>query len=290
MSTKANEVHSLDVRANGVKTRFLTAGDGEPLVLVHGGDAGGGGEHNWRNNIPALAEHFRIYALDRIGSGFTDKPPIDYTDQVLADHLANFIDALCLEQVFIMGNSMGAYGAARYTVDHPDRVRKMVLVASGSIATAMGLEHKATEPWHALRRAVEQPNRNNVRAMLEGLVENRAGITDEAVDERIQRILMPGTREANRSMQVYRGRLKNDPNLQQQYSLRYRLPQLTIPTIMVWGRKDRFAPIELGYQLRDMLPNMAAFHVLENSGHQAQHDEVDLFNRIVIDFLKGRGQ
>lgn len=288
INTKAmdQKVCSLDVRVNGVKTHFVTAGDGAPLVLVHGGDPGTGGDHGWRRNIPALAEHFRVYALDRIGSGLTDKPLIDYSDQVLADHLAGFIDALCLEQVHIMGNSMGAYGAARYAVDHPERVRKMVLVASGSIATAMGLEHRPTDAWRAIRRAVEEPTRDNVRAMLEGLVQDRAGITDEVVDERIERITLPGAQEANRSMQTYRGRLKIDPNLRQQYSLTHRLPELTIPAIMVWGKKDGFAPIELGYQLRDMLPNLAAFHVFENSGHQAQNDEVDKFNQTVIEFLK----
>jgi 2-hydroxy-6-oxonona-2,4-dienedioate hydrolase len=86
--------------------------------------------------------------------------------------------------------------------------------------------------------------------------------------------------------QKYRQRLQADANLRQQYSLLQRLPELTIPTIMIWGKEDRFAPIEeLGYPLRDMLPNLRAFHVFEHSGHQVQNDEVEKFNQIVVDFL-----
>jgi 2-hydroxy-6-oxonona-2,4-dienedioate hydrolase len=86
--------------------------------------------------------------------------------------------------------------------------------------------------------------------------------------------------------QKYRERLRTDPNLRQQYSLLHRLQELTIPTIMIWGKEDRFAPIEdLGYPLRDMLPNLRAFHVFEHSGHQVQNDEVEKFNQVVVDFL-----
>ena len=136
---------SLFVDADGVKTLFIVAGQGMPIVLVHGGGPGASGEYGWWRNIPALAEHFQVFALDRIGSGLTDKPTEEFGDPVLARHLADFIDALCLDELYMMGNSMGAYGVAKYAVDHPDRVKKMVLVASGSIAAAMGLEHAPTD-------------------------------------------------------------------------------------------------------------------------------------------------
>jgi 2-hydroxy-6-oxonona-2,4-dienedioate hydrolase len=279
---------SLFVRANGIKTHFIVAGKGAPLVLVHGGGPGASGEYGWRRNIPALAEHFQVFALDRIGFGVTDKPAITQTDQVLANHLADFIDALCLDQLYLMGNSMGAYGVARYAVDHPERVKKMVLVASGSIAGAMGVEGSPSEGQRAIRRFSEEPTRENMRAVLEGLLSNKSGITDELIDGRFRLATLPGAVEAQRSHRKYRDQLKNDPNLQQQYSLLHRLPQLTIPTIMIWGKQDRFAPIEYGYKLREMLPNLEAFHVFENSGHQVQNDEIEKFNKVVIDFLLER--
>lgn len=286
MVTATDTFQSLFVNANGVKTRFIVAGRGMPLVLVHGGGPGSSGEHGWWRNIPVLAQHFQVFALDRIGFGLTDKPADELGDPVLAQHLADFIDAVCLEEVYMMGNSMGAYGVAKYAVDHPDRVKKMVLVASGSIGAAMGLEHKPSEGMRAMRRFDSEPTRENMRAVLEGLVSNKAGITDELIEGRFKLATQPGAREAMKLQQKYRQRLQSDPNLRQQYSLRHRLPELTIPAIMIWGKEDRFAPIdELGYPLRDMLPNLRAFHVFEHSGHQVQNDEVEKFNQVVVDFL-----
>ena len=286
MATPTDTFQSLFIDANGVKTRFIVAGQGMPLVLVHGGGPGASGEYGWRQNIPALAQHFQVFALDRIGFGLTDKPVDELGDPVLAQHLADFIDALCLKELYMMGNSMGAYGVAKYAVDHPDRVKKMVLVASGSIGAAMGLEHKPSEGMRAMRRFDSEPTRENMRAVLEGLVSNKAGITDELIEGRFKLATQPEAMASQKLQQKYRQRLQTDPNLRQQYSLLHRLPELTIPMIMIWGKEDRFAPIEdLGYPLRDMLPNLRAFHVFEHSGHQVQNDEVEKFNRVVIDFL-----
>jgi 2-hydroxy-6-oxonona-2,4-dienedioate hydrolase len=286
MAKPTDTFQSLFVDANGVKTRFIVAGQGMPLVLVHGGGPGASGEYGWRQNIPALAQHFQVFALDRIGFGLTDKPVDELGDPVLAQHLADFIDALCLKELYMMGNSMGAYGVAKYAVDHPDRVKKMVLVASGSIGAAMGLEHKPSEGMRAMRRFDSEPTRENMRAVLEGLVSNKAGITDELIEGRFKLATQPEAMASQKLQQKYRQRLQTDPNLRQQYSLLHRLPELTIPMIMIWGKEDRFAPIEeLGYPLRDMLPNLRAFHVFEHSGHQVQNDEVEKFNRVVIDFL-----
>jgi pimeloyl-ACP methyl ester carboxylesterase len=286
MATPTDSFQSLFVNANGVKTRFIVAGQGMPLVLVHGGGPGASGEYGWRQNIPALAQHFQVFALDRVGFGLTDTPVDELGDPVLAQHLADFIDALCLKELYMMGNSMGAYGVAKYAVDHPDRVKKMVLVASGSIAAAMGLEHKPSEGMRAMRRFDSEPTRENMRAVLEGLVFNKAGITDELIEGRFNLATQPGAMASQKLQQKYRERLKTDPNLRQQYSLLHRFPELTIPAIMIWGKEDRFAPIEeLGYPLRDMLPNLRAFHVFERSGHQVQNDEVEKFNRVVLDFL-----
>lgn len=84
------------VDVHGVKTCYVEAGEGEPLVCIHGGGPGASGEHGFRNNIPALARRFRVIAPDMIGYGYTDKPPIQYWEQRLVEHVSNFIDALCL--------------------------------------------------------------------------------------------------------------------------------------------------------------------------------------------------
>src|ERR671933_1628607 len=93
----------------GIKTHYVHAGEGEPVVLVHGGGPGAGGASGWGNTIPALAKQFHVSAIDLIGAGHTDKPLIEYSFQTLVEHVAGFVDALNLDRVRVVGNSQGAY-------------------------------------------------------------------------------------------------------------------------------------------------------------------------------------
>lgn len=274
-----------NVRVSGVRTHFVTAGEGDPLVLVHGAEIGTSGAHAWRHNLADLASHFTVYALDRIGFGASDKPAIEYTDQVLADHLAGFMDALCLEHVSLVGNSLGGYGVARYAVDHPERVRRMAVIGSGMLATSMEVAYKPGLGPAAMARAVEEPTAANVAALMEVLFEDRTEVNAAFIEERLRWIAMDGARHAMRSVHACRQRMSADVNLRQRFLLKHRLPMLTIPSILIWGRKDTFAPVETALALQAQLPNLRQLFLLDHSGHQAQHDEVANFNRILIDFL-----
>ncbi len=273
---------SLFVRVNGVKTHFYAAGEGEPLVLVHGG-AVGTNALTWKRNIAALSQHYRVYALDRIGFGLTEKPRISYTYEVLVRHLADFIDALCLEQVYLTGHSMGAYGVAKYAVDHPERVKKCVLVSSGSTCDAMGIDYDS-EGLRALREATLDPSYENVKFLQETIFHQKEGL-EEQIREKMYLAGLEGTLEVQRSLAGFRQQIKRDPNLRQRHSLRYRLPELTIPILLIWGMRDRFSPYEYGLQLKEMLPNLSGFHAFENSGHAVMYDESERFNQTVLQFL-----
>jgi pimeloyl-ACP methyl ester carboxylesterase len=276
------------VRANGIKTHYVEAGEGEPLILVHGGGPGASGEHGFSQNIPALAAHFRVYALDLIGYGLTDKPPIEYWEQPMVDQLAGFIDALCLDRVRLLGNSMGAYVVAKYALDHPDRVIRMLFVSSATIATAMGVPRGETEGMKAMAAMRDGVTAEKMRRFLETLVHDRTHITDELVDDRVRQALLPGAQEAQRSHGAMRARLRTDQNLRQVFDLTHRLPAVTIPMCLVWGQQDRFAPVEQAEALRKLLPNLTELHLLQHSGHQCQNDEVDRFNEIAVRFFLGK--
>ena len=275
------------VRVNGIKTHYVEAGDGEPLILVHGGGPGASGEHGFRQNIPAFAQHFRVYALDLIGYGLTDKPPVEYWEQPMAEHLAGFIDTLGLERVRLLGNSMGAYVTAKYALDHPDRVVRMLFVSSATIATAMGVPRGETDGMKAMAAMRDEVTADKMRRFLETLCHDRAGITDELVESRVKMALLPGALEAQRSHGAIRARLRTDPNLRQIFDLTNRLPKVAIPLCLIWGQEDRFAPVDQAYALQKLLPNLTELHVLEHSGHQCQNDEVERFNAIALEFFGG---
>jgi pimeloyl-ACP methyl ester carboxylesterase len=273
------------VNVNGLRTHFVAAGSGDPVVLVHGAGPGASGWTGWRETIPFLAKHYRVYALDTLGFGYTDKPTnITYSDAAGVRHLGGFIDALCLDKLLLCGNSRGAYLAARYLLDYPERVRALGMVSSGSIAAAMGLERRPDQMGGMQALEEFDGTREGMRKFLQVIVNDQSKISDELLDNRMQIAALPGHDYARKSQSAYRKSLKSDPNQHQLFDIRHRLPRVTIPMLMVWGGKDRFAPPEFADALQKLLPNVK-FVKLENSGHQAQNDESDRFNDLVLKFF-----
>lgn len=274
------QVRAMETTVYGVKTHYSTAGHGNPIIFVHGGGPGASGASGWAQTIPALAPHFRVYAIDLLGSGYTDKPMIEYSFQTLVEHLAGFIDTLNLGKVRLLGNSQGAYVVAKYALDNPTRVSHLGLISSGTIATACDIPDGERE---ALPRfdGTEQ----SVRNFLEVILKDKSKITKELVTARFEVAAAPGHREMLQSIQRYRKVTKENAAQRQLWYLRDRLPQLPMPMCMIWGREDRSAPLEpMGLGLKALLPNVP-FHVIEGAGHQVQNDKPDECNRILVDFF-----
>jgi 2-hydroxy-6-oxonona-2,4-dienedioate hydrolase len=282
----AAKIRSSWVLANGVRTHYSESGDSGPaVVLCHGGGPGSSGYAGWRLMLPALGEHFRVYAVDQLSYGQTDARPHAWPvngHQSLVDHVADFIDALCLDEVMLVGNSQGAYVAVKYALDHPEKVKKLFLIASGTISRAMGAPMPDSEGRRAM--AAFDGSAKAMRRFLEAVVVDKTTITDELVNDRVAAAKRPGVAESSKAFEEATARLK-DPNWMQRYDLRGRLPQMTIPTKFVWGKLDSFAPMDLGQKLEKQLPNIE-FSYVDGAGHQVQTDQPELVNRMVIDFFK----
>ena len=275
------------VNVNGIRTHYVEAGVGEPLVLVHGAGPGANGWSGWRQTVPELAKYYHVMALDTLGFGYSESPEtLDYTDQASVDHLKGFIDALCLDKVYLCGNSRGAYMAAKLAVDYPERVKKLLMVSSGSIALAMGVRRTESQEGGRNKLNSYDGTPASMRTFMEAIVHDHSKITDDLIAERVAMAARPGHMFAQKSQKKFRDRLESDPNEMQRFELTHRLPKLTIPMHMVWGGRDTFAPAEFADKLRVMLPNIV-FEMLPNSGHQAQNDESDKFNEIALNFLSG---
>ena len=103
------EIARKTILVDGLATGYLEAGQGDPVVLLHGGEFGAGAELGWENNIAALAAHYRVLALDMLGFGDSAKV-IDFNDGrgMRIRHIARFCDAVGVESAHFVGNSMGA--------------------------------------------------------------------------------------------------------------------------------------------------------------------------------------
>src|SRR3990170_5167359 len=112
---------------DGRSTHYVEQGVGEPVILVHGFFYDW---YTWHNNIDALSETFKVYALDLWGFGYSTREPLDYGYPVYTRRLLKFMDAVSIPGASLVGHSMGGGISIAFAVRHRDRVKKMILVDS----------------------------------------------------------------------------------------------------------------------------------------------------------------
>ena len=281
----AEQIRSRFVMAGGVRTHYSeSGGDGPVVVLLHGGGAGSSGEAGFGSVMPILGENFRVIALDSVGGyGETDpEAPVPYGVKSRLDHLEDFVDALCIDEMYICGNSQGAWVAARYAILHPDRVKKMALVASSTIAMAMGMTVGQTEGVRVL--GAYDGTREAMRRLLQALIQDQSKITDALIDRRQAAATRTGAPESRQRFTEGTRRFASDPDFRLSYDMRHTLPDLSVPGIFIWGENDAFAPPEIGKELAPLLPKIP-FHWIPEANHQAQNDQPEIVGKIMVDFF-----
>jgi pimeloyl-ACP methyl ester carboxylesterase len=282
-----SEVRSRFVLANGVRTHYSEAGgNGRVIVAMHGGGAGSSGVAGMGPLLERLGEDFRIIAPDSVGGfGLTDPyAPVPYGLMSRVAHTADFIDALCLPKVTLIGNSQGAWAAAQYAILHPDRVEKIILISSLTIANSLGIKQRPTEALKALNDY--DGTRDGMRRILQALIIDPKRITDQLIDERQAAATRPGALEAFRAFGRNSAILRENPVYALQNDMTKSLPTLTkaIPTIFIWGDSDKFALPETGREIEKYLPD-AKFHWVPGAGHQVQTDKPDEATKIIRAFI-----
>jgi pimeloyl-ACP methyl ester carboxylesterase len=263
------------VDANGIKTNYLEAGEGEPVVLVHGSGPGVTAYANWRLVIPALAEEFHVIAPDMVGFGFSERPgDVEYGVQTWADQVVGLMDSLGIQQASMVGNSFGGAIALRIAAQHPERVKRMVLMGS------MGVDFPITE---GLERVWGyEPSFENMRKVLDVFAYNRELVPDELAEVRYRASMQPGFQESFSAM---------FPAPRQRWVDAMRTPdedirQLPHQTLIIHGREDKVIPVETSLHLMQLLEN-GDLHVFSHCGHWVQIERSADFNRLVRDFIKG---
>jgi len=192
---------------------------------------------------------------------------------------------LCLERFTVLGNSQGAWCAARYAMQHPDRVDNVVLLSSITIATAMGLKAPRGE-GHKLLRDYDGTRPAMVRLM-QGLAARPEVITEALVDLRQAAATRPGAMEVFAASEKSIAAIRDNPVLTASFDMRTALPALAkmIPTIFIWGENDIFAAPALGRELEALLPEIR-FHWVGKAGHQVQTDQPEIVAQIVHELIQ----
>lgn len=255
-------------------------GAGLPLVLLHGGGPGASSRSNFESAIPRFASSFRTIAVDMPGFGGSDKPPVvgNYF-RFAAGHVVQLLDELGIEKVHLLGNSLGGGTATRLTLEHPDRVGRLVLMGPGGLS--YNLFH--ADPTEGVRRLTEfnlEPSREALRAFISTMVVNQDLVTDELVEMRYADATAPGAREAMVSM----GMSFFNPDSAEDGLLWREAHRIRHHTLLTWGREDRVNPLD-GALVALKSIKRARLHVFPNCGHWAQIEAAEEFAEITTAFL-----
>jgi len=266
------------INVGGLRTRVLASGDpgAEPLVLLHGT---GGHAEAYSRNLGPHGKHFRTYAIDMIGHGWTDKPDRPLEIDAYLDHLLRFLDAMKIERAHISGESLGGWVAARFALLHPDRLARLVLNTTGGSAARPEVMARIKE---LSQRAADSPTWEFIKARLEWLMADKAVVTDDLVATRQAIYASDGFGQAMRNALVLQEMDIRKRNLLADADW----SRIAAPTLVLWTTHDPTNPVDEGRRIASLIPG-ASFVVMEHCGHWPQFEDADTFNRVHIAFLKG---
>ena len=255
---------------------------GPPLLLLHGSGPGVTGWRNFRGVLGTFAEFFRCLILEFPGFGVSDDfgghPMVTALDAVV-----RFVDALGLDTVDIVGNSMGGGVALNYAIAHPERVRRLVTI--GGIGRNI-LSPGPPEGIRLLQEFTEEPTRERLVRWLYSMVYDPATVTEELIEERWSHATDPQTLAGARRMYGKEAFAQLTKAIEsskgpQPWAMMHRVKA---PTLITWGRDDRVSSMDRAFVAMRMIPN-AELHVFPKCGHWAMIERKAEFESVTLAFL-----
>jgi pimeloyl-ACP methyl ester carboxylesterase len=256
------------IEIEGLTIAFEQAGGGPAVVLLHGGVSDG---REWRRQVDGLSDECTVIAWDAPGCGRSSDPPETFRMPEYADCLASFIGALGLARPHVVGLSFGGTLALELYRRHPALPRTLVLASAyagwaGSLPPAL-----VAERLELVLRESELPPEQVARAWIPSLLTDRApaGTADELAAI-ISGFHPAGSRTMARAMA--------------EADLRDVLPQIAVPTLLLYGEADQRSPRSLAEELASQIPG-STLAVIPGAGHQINIEAADRFNAEVRSFL-----
>lgn len=270
--TWAQAPASKQVEVFGQKIHYLEAGSGPNVILLHGL---GADANNWVMNTAILAKSFHVFVPDQIGFGDSDKPPINYRVGTLVDFLDGFYKKVGITKATLVGNSLGGWAAMAFTLAHPDKVERMVLVDSAGYSfEKLGTPKPTIETMDGLNPSTVAGS----KAVLALILYNKALATDQAGEQLFATHL--------RSRDGYTIERFIESIQRGEDVVDGKLGAIKAPTLIVWGREDALTPLAEGTMLSTEIAG-SQLAVLDHCGHIPQFECAAPFNATLLKFLNG---
>jgi pimeloyl-ACP methyl ester carboxylesterase len=259
---------------------YAVKGEGSPLLLIHGF---GAGMWVWEKQVDFLSQSYRLYLLDLIGHGFSDRPRISYTPEVYIQFLKDFMDGVGVEKATLIGNSMGGGLAWAAAIAFPERVHQLILIDSIPPDVLSQVKNDSFRTLAAIKDipflpylVIASRSRNSIQRVFHECVSDRRLLTREVIDRQylLSRIkgsawaLYSTLKNANRALPFERG-----------------LSKIRHSTLLLWGEKDLIFPPPVGERLHGAIPG-SELKLIKGSGHIPMWETPDEVNPLILSFLK----
>jgi len=281
------------ITLDGIKTRYFEAGQGDDLVLIHGGKYGTFySAYHWSLNFHELSKHFHVYAFDKLGMGDTDNPKsdADYTMAAVIEHAWAFVKALGIKNATFAGHSRGALPAARIAVDHPELVKALVIFDSNTLPA----EDPSMSYDFYTKLEVGAPPIPDREFILREPIANsysQAHISEDFIREMLRIGRLPRTLEARKKMETFLEAVFL-PSMREKKYETLKLIQagrLKAPTLIIWGVNDQSSPMKLGLELLQVIASVVPrteFHAFNQAGHYVFREHAGQVNQLITNFVK----
>lgn len=257
-----SDVHHSFERVAGCKVSVQRAGAGQPLLFLHGAR----GALMWLPFMAELAKHFEVIVPEHPGFGRSETP--DWLDNIgdLAYFYLDFIAALGLAEVNLVGTSLGGWIAAEVAVRDQNPLRTLVLVAPA------GIHVKGVQKGDVFLWSPEELVRNLVA-------------DPRLAEAMLQQVPSDEERDLMMKNNFTFAKLSWQPRLYDPHLAKW-LHRITVPTLILWGDSDKLIPPAYGPAFRDLIPG-SKLHVFAGCGHLPQIEKKDEFVTAVRQFIQG---
>jgi pimeloyl-ACP methyl ester carboxylesterase len=265
------------IEIDGMQVHYRDEGTGFPIVLLHGTAAS---LHTWDAWNQELIKNYRVIRIDLPAFGITgSNKNADYSIKNYTKFLHQFLSKLQIEKCYLAGNSLGGNIAWNYTAEHPEKIAKLILI------DASGLPTNKAQPF--VFKMAKTPILNSLflyftpKFFIEKNIKEVYADDSKISSELIERYHKMALREGNRQAFIDRAKTDFTPN---EFKNSDKLQSILTPTLLIWGAKDEWIPLENGKRMNNLLPN-ATLYIIENSGHVPMEENPKESLLILKEFL-----
>ncbi|MCU0569113.1 MAG: alpha/beta fold hydrolase [Oculatellaceae cyanobacterium Prado106] len=265
-----------------------------PVILIHGF---GGSIGHWRQNIPELAKHHSVYAVDLLGFGASEKPNVDYSIDLWAEQIYDFWQQEIGEPSILVGNSIGSIACLAIAARYPEMTKGIAMVSLPDTSLHQAAISPAMRPlFNFVQQSVTAIFTSPIILRLLFAILRQAWVlrhwaslayaSKEAITDELLEILSRPAHEKE-SVQAFGAILKAMSSPQFSPNICGILKQIKIPSLLLWGKQDRMIPISSAARLLDSNPTLE-FVELENAGHCAHDEQPELVNAELLSWIDAK--